>query len=103
MPNGLVGKALLVANTWTQLGAAMAEDSIVNVRFANEGATVAKVWVSIGTGVATDAGNIVTPGVGVAGLCPYEDTGLSLSAGEKVFVKTDGASVTARAHAVKNN
>lgn len=104
MPNGLIGKQkLTAAGGWVQLGVAMTEDSIVNIRFANENATPAKVWVSIGAGAAPDAGNIVTPGFSVGGACPYEDTGLSLSTGEKIWVKSDTDNVTARAHAVKNN
>lgn len=103
MPNGLIGKAQLAAGVWTQLGGALAEASIVNVRFANEGATGTKVYVSIGTGAGGDAGSMVTPGVPLNGLAVYEDTSLSLSLGEKIFVKADAANVTARAHAVNTN
>lgn len=102
MPNGLIGKALLTsAGGWTLLGAALAEDSIVNIRFANANATPARVSVAIGTGAATDAGNLCTPAFPVAGNCPYEDTAFSCSTGEKIWAKSDTDNVTVRAHGVK--
>lgn len=101
MANGLVGKAkLTAAGGWTLI-ATLANATTINLRFANANSTQARVSVSIGTGNATDDGNLVTPAFAVYGNCPYEDTGISCSVGEKIWAMSDVDNVTVRAHGVE--
>lgn len=100
MPNGKIGSAKLTAlGGWTLLGTLDAAMT-VNVRFANDNGFAASVWTAIGLGAPADDGNLVTPGFVVQAHCPYEDTGMSCSAGESIWAKSTSDNVTVRAHGI---
>lgn len=98
---GLIGKAVLASNTWTQLGAALTTDGVVNIRFANPTASAANISVAIRAAAGDPAAvDLITPGVQLEAGLPYEDTAIAVSTGEKVWVKSSAADVVARAHYV---
>lgn len=97
MAQGKLGSADLAAATDTTLFTAASVQTF-NVRFANRNAQAVKVRVAIGTGVSPAAADWVTYDATVAANGILEDTGLVASAGEKVFVRSDTAGVSVRAH-----
>lgn len=100
MATGKLGSADLAASTNTLLFTAAAAQ-IFNIRFANRNSSAAaKVRVAIGTGGAPAAADYVTYDVSVPANGILEDTGLTCSNGEKVWVRSDTANVSARAHGV---
>lgn len=99
MSAGKLGSADLAANTDTLL-VTTTEDMIVNVRLVNRGPEPARVRVAIGIGVGPAAADwfeydtpVPFPGV-------LENSGLALSSGEKIWVRSDTAAVSARAHGI---
>lgn len=102
MTSGKLGSASLAADVDTLLYTVPAGvTASANVRFANRSSSVVKVRLAVGTGDApadTDylSYDLPIPGNGIA-----EDTGLALSAGEKVWVRSNSASTSVRIHGFK--
>lgn len=99
MASGKLGSASLAANTDTLLytvpGGAVAT---VNVRFANRTTSAITVRLAVGSGAApADADylsyDLPIPASGIA-----EDTGLVLSAGEKIWARSNAAGTSVRIH-----
>lgn len=100
MATGKLGSADLTAATNTLLFTATSAQ-IFNVRFANRNSSSSvKVRVAIGAGGAPTAADYVTYDVNIPANGILEDTGLSCSSGEKVWVWSDMANVSVRAHGV---
>jgi hypothetical protein len=99
MSTGKLGSADLAANTDTLLGTAD-ETMIVNVRLVNRGAMAAVVRLAIGAGVAPAAADYFEYDAVISPKGILENGGLALSAGEKIWVRSDSATVSARAHGV---
>ena len=97
MATGKLGSADLAAATDTLIFTA-ASTQTFNVRFANRNASSVKVRVAIGTGGAPALADYVDYDIAVAANGIVEDTGLVASAGEKIWVRSDTANVSARAH-----
>ena len=98
MTTGKIGSADLAAGVDTQLGVALTEDMVVNVRMVNRGAASVKVRLAIGTGASPSAGDYFEYDTIVIPNGILENSGLALSAGEKIWCRTDIATVSARAH-----
>ena len=97
MASGILGSANLVAATSTLLFTAAAVQTC-NIRFCNRTGSIVHYTLAIGVGSTptwTDYLNFALP---VAANGVVEDTGLVLSAGEKVWVMSDTAGVSVRAH-----
>lgn len=99
MAQGKLGSVNLAAATDTPLFTA---DSVqaFNVRFANRNTTDVLVRVAIGTGAAPTNADYITYDVKIPANGILEETGLIASAGEKVFVRSDMANVSVRAHGI---
>lgn len=95
MASGLWGKADLAAGVDTQIGDAVAAGKVatLNIRFCNRSGSAAKYRVAIGTGGAPAAGDYITHDREI-----IEDTGIVLSAGEKLWVRSDIPNVSVRVH-----
>lgn len=99
MSYGKLGSKDLTAAS-NELLCTAAENMTVNIRVVNRTANDVKVRVAIGTGAAPADGDyieydtIVEPGV------PLENTGIAISSGEKVWVRSDIAGCCARVHGI---
>jgi len=99
MASGKIGSADLLAATYTLLFTADATPQTFNIRFANRNQTTAvKVRVAIGSGDSPSPADYVDYDVMVLANGILEDTGLVASSGEKVWVWSDTANVSVRAH-----
>ena len=98
MASGKLGSADLTATTDTLLFTADVTPQTFNVRFANRNAAAVKVSVAIGTGASPATADYVDYGVTVLANGILEDTGLVASSGEKIWVRSDTANVSVRAH-----
>ncbi len=99
MPSGFLGSADLAAATDTLLFTASVTPQTFNVRFTNRNGVPVKIRMAIGTGgapAATDYVDYDGPPVPPNGI--LEDTGLVASSGEKIWVRSDTANVSVRAH-----
>lgn len=100
MTTGKLGSADLAASVDTLLFTAVA-NQIFNVRFTNRSAVAAaKIRVAIGTGGSPAAADYITYDSNLPANGILEDTGLACTAGEKVWVRSDTANVSVRAHGV---
>ena len=97
MATGKLGSADLTAATDTLLFTASAAQT-VNVRIANRNAFAIQVRVSFGTGASPAAADYVSYDSPIPANGIYEDTGFAISSGEKCWVRSSAANVTARAH-----
>ncbi len=98
MASGKLGSADLVAITDTLLFTAGVTPQTFNVRFANRNNSGVKVRVAIGTGGSPALTDYVDYDVPVIANGIMEDTGLVASSGEKIWVRSDTANVSVRAH-----
>lgn len=99
MASGKLGSANLDAAADTLLFTA--DDlQTFNVRFANRNSTAVKVCVAIGTGAIPADTDFVDYNVTVQANGILEDTGLVCSTGEKIWVCSDTANVSVRAHGI---
>lgn len=101
MSTGKIGSADLAANADTLLGA-VDENMVVNVLVTNRNNAAVKVRIAIGpnAGVAPAAADFIEYDADVQARSPLEKTGLALSTGEKIWVRSDTANVSARAHGI---
>ena len=97
MSTGKIGSADLAAATDTLLGTAD-ENMVVNVCLTNRGTAAAKVRVAIGTGASPSNADYLEFDTTVSGNGMLERTGIAVSTGEKIWVRSDVATVSARAH-----
>lgn len=97
MATGKLGSADLAATTDTLLFTAAASQAF-NVRFANRNTVAVKVRVAIGTGTSPAVTDYVDYDVSILANGILEDTGLVCSNGENVWVRSDTANVSVRAH-----
>lgn len=98
MASGKLGSADLVATIDTLLFTAGATPQTFNIRFANRNATSVKVRVAIGAGASPAVSDYVDYDVSILANGILEDTGFVASSGEKVWVRSDTANVSVRAH-----
>jgi hypothetical protein len=100
MASALIGKAALAAGTEVQLGIAVPvnQTAIMNVSFVNRGAFPAKIRLSVGAGIGSADADAISYDRTLLPNCEYEKMGMVLTAGEKIFVRSDVATVSARAH-----
>lgn len=97
MSIGKLGNADLAAATDTDLtNGGVNENMVVNVCMVNRGAASVKVRIAVGAVLDTKAyleydAQILPSGV-------LERTGIVVSTGEKIWVRSDTATVSARAH-----
>ena len=99
MASGKLGSADLSAATVALLYTVPAgKTATVNVRFANRTAVAAQIRLAIGTGETPDTADYLTYGLALHANGIVEETGLALSAGEKVWVYSSAADVSVRAH-----
>jgi len=71
-----------------------------NVIFSNRNAGAARVRLYIGTGGSPVAADNIWYDLEIPGNKPAEQTGIICSSGEKVWVRSDLANVSVRAHGV---
>jgi hypothetical protein len=100
---GKLGSADLAAATDTLLMDAQTLDLVVNVRLCNRNAAPIKIRIAIGAGVAPAAADYIEYDSRVEANGVMENTGLAISAGEKIWVRADVANVSARAHGIPVN
>lgn len=99
MPSGKLGAANLAANTDTLLYTVPASIvATVSIRLCNRGAAPVKLRVAVGSGVAPADTDYLDYDAPVPANGILENTGIVLSAGEKLWVRSDTATVSARAH-----
>lgn len=99
MSTGKLGSVDLLANTDTVI-ATTDEPMVVNVRLVNRGSSSAAVRVAIGTGLAPTAADYIEYDAALRPNGVLENSGLALSVGEKIWVRSDVAAVSARAHGI---
>lgn len=103
MASGLFGSADLVAATDTLLfTATVGKVTTLNIRFANRNASNVKIRLAIGAGASPALKDYMSYDLTMIGGGIVEDTGIVLSAGEKVWVRSDTANVSVRAHGWEN-
>ncbi len=99
MSQGLLGSADLSAATDTLLFTAAALQTL-NVIVCNRNAGAARIRIAIGTGSVPAATDYLWYDLSLSGNLPAEQTGVVVSSGEKVWVRSDLANVSVRVHGV---
>jgi hypothetical protein len=100
MASGKLGSADLAAATDTLLFTSTSTPQTFNVRFANRNSNAVRVRVAISTAASPTLADYVDYDVAIQALGILEDTGLVCSSGEKIFVRSDTAGVSVRAHGI---
>ena len=98
MPSGKLGSVNLAANTTTLLFTVAATPQSFNVRFTNRNNTSAQIRLAIGTGSSPSPEDYMDYNLVLPAYSVLEDTGIVASLGEKVWVYSDIANVSVRAH-----
>lgn len=96
---GLVGSADLAAGLDTLLGTA-SEPGIISIRVCNRNAVQAAIRIAVGTGAAPAGTDYLEYDVPLSGNQPLERGGISVAQGEKVWVRSSLAGVSARVDGV---
>lgn len=97
--SGLFGSADLAAATDTLLyTTTVGKVTTLNIRFANRNASSVQIRLAIGSGASPALKDYLTYDIRMIGNGIIEDTGLVLSGGEKVWVRSDTANVSVRAN-----
>ena len=97
--SGKFGSADLAANVDTLLCTAPAgKTPTVNVRIANRADTPAIVNIAVGTGASPVAKDYVAFGQVIEPYGVYEDTGIVMTEGENLWVRSDSPNVSVRVH-----
>lgn len=96
--SGHLGSALLVPEINTLIYEVPAgKIATANIRVSNQNSTPVMAWVGIGFGAAPEPKNWITPGMTVEANDFREDTGIMLSAGQKIWVRVNKANVSVNA------
>lgn len=99
---GTPGSADLAAATDTLLYTCAAGTlATANIRLCNRNPVSVKVRVAIGTGASPAATDYIEYDTTVPANGVLEDTGIAISPGEKVWVRSDTTLVSARIHGVE--
>ncbi len=102
MPSGNLGSADLAAGADTLLYTVPAgKVTTLNVRFANRNAVDVVVRLAIGMGAGPAATDYLSFDSLLRANGIVEDTGIVVSAGEKVWVRSSAASVSVRVHGLE--
>jgi hypothetical protein len=102
MASGKLGSADLSAATDTLLYTVPASvTATVNIRIANRNSGSIKVRVAVGSGASPAATDYLSYDATVPANSMYEDTAVVLTTGEKVWVRSDTANVSARVHGIE--
>lgn len=99
MASGMLGKAALAANTDTVLytvGAGKVTTATVSI--CNTTGASITVNLAIGTGSTAGASDYLVYNLTIPSGSTYERTGIVLSAGENIIVRSSAAGPAARAH-----
>lgn len=96
--SGKYGSAVLSANQDTIIVSALTNPATVNILVVNGGTAEARVDVAIITGSSPEPKDYISIDRVLAVSAEYERSGISMSAGEKVFAKSDVAGVVIRVH-----
>ncbi len=99
MASGLLGKAALAANTDTVLctGAA-GKITTATVSLCNTGTAAVTARIAVGTGTTAVGSDYLTYELSVPAGGFFERTGIVISAGENIIVRSSAATMAARAH-----
>lgn len=99
MASGKLGSASLAADTDTLLYTVPAgKVATVNVRFANRAASAIAVRLAAGAGAAPADADYLSYDLSIPGNGIGEDTALVLSAGEKIWARSNVAGTSVRIH-----
>lgn len=99
MPSGKLWSADLAAGVNTLVYPAPADKVVTaNIRICNRNASPVKVRLAIGTGGAPAAGDYLEYDVQIPASGILDNTGIVLSAGENVWIRSDTANVSTRGH-----
>lgn len=99
MASGLLGKAALPAGSDTVIYTAPAGSvTTATVSICNTTAGAITASLAVGTGNAAAAGDYLVFGLTIPINSTYERTGIVLSAGENIIVRSNVAGPSARAH-----
>jgi len=100
MPSGKLGVTADLPAAVDQLLYTVPANTVTTatIRLTNRGASLIKARVAIGTGAAPVAADYIEYDAPVPSNGILEDTGIALSAGEKVWARSDTATVSARVH-----
>jgi hypothetical protein len=102
MASMIFGKANLAAGVEQQLGAAVPanQTAVANISFVNRGSVPVRIRLAFGTGIVAADTDWIAYDRLLLPNCEYEKTGCLLTEGEKIFVRSDLATVSTRAHAL---
>ncbi len=99
MPSGKLGTADLAANADTLLYTVPdGKVTTASVRLCNRGTGDARIRIAVGAGEDPSHADYIEYDAKVPANGILEDTGIAMSAGEKLWVRSDTATVSARAH-----
>lgn len=102
MASMIFGKANLVAGVEQQIGAAIPanQTAVANISFVNRGSVPVRIRLAFGSAIVAAEGDWIAYDRILLPNCEYEKTGCLLTEGEKIFVRSDLATVSVRAHAL---
>jgi len=102
--SGCLGKSDLPIDTETPLYTVPAgKTACVNLNLCNRGATAHTVSIAISTGSSVEIGDYLEYETLIPAKGVLERTGLAMSAGETLIVKSKGGELSARAHGFEEN
>ena len=98
--SGKYGAAALVIDTDTLLHPGVPDGEIhtCTVRMSNRGTASAKVRIAIGSGAAPEDADYIVYDDTIRAYGVLNDSGIVLSAGEKLWVRANTGTVSARCH-----
>lgn len=95
----LVGNADVSTSSWSLLATVPAgQTAAMNVSFVNRGAANVRLKFAVGSGSAPAIGDYISFDRVILPNCEYEKIGMIINSGEKIWAKTDIATVSGRAH-----
>lgn len=98
MTTGIIGHADLAANTDTDLtSGGLTGNMVVNVAMVNRNSTGVRLRLAIGSGASPAATDYLEYDTVVPANGIIERTGIAISTGEKIWVRSDTTAVSARA------
>lgn len=97
---GKIGSADLVAGATTLIGGAFDEIGIVNMNLTNRGTTATLVRIAVGSGASPGLADWIEYDTELGPKKVLERTGFVVSIGEKVWIYSSLAGVSARVHSI---